>query len=281
MLDLQSKKADITYAQLFQVASGVQKEALKILCPERIIKSKFNEFCLGRNNEFYTTSMYCEANVNREPIILILDSGSSGCVVMIKKARAQLDWKTCELTIRDGNKKIKVPTEYCKPTNIADHVQKEAMIQSLKTSKNDRKSNKSNDNEYKSSKESGKSEADSDEYKNEEILENYQDLFAKELHELEKTTVVQHEIHTDEGLSKTKEFASTKEVFETCRVLPKEKEQERAFDELKVRLTTVLILVHSRDNREFLLNTNTSHVALGAILAQFDNKRREHVIEYA
>ncbi|CAG8801205.1 4391_t:CDS:2, partial [Gigaspora margarita] len=55
---------------------------------------KFAEFCLNRNDNQYTTSMYCKAQVNSELIILILDSGSSGCVVsagFLKKAGIQID----------------------------------------------------------------------------------------------------------------------------------------------------------------------------------------------
>ncbi|RIB29490.1 hypothetical protein C2G38_1116193 [Gigaspora rosea] len=50
--------------------------------------------CLNRNDDQYMTSMYCEAQVNGEPIILILDSGSSRCVVsagFLKKAGIQID----------------------------------------------------------------------------------------------------------------------------------------------------------------------------------------------
>ncbi|RIB11793.1 hypothetical protein C2G38_2202511 [Gigaspora rosea] len=91
---------------------------------------------LNRTDDQYTTSMYCESQFNGEPIILILDSGSSGCVVSarflkkagilidlpstvmmigvhvkqkrndwMKKARARLDWKAYKKT---GNKDMDV-----------------------------------------------------------------------------------------------------------------------------------------------------------------------------
>ncbi|CAG8630808.1 25675_t:CDS:2, partial [Gigaspora margarita] len=147
------------------------------------------DFHLKQEESLKTTSMYCEAQVKDHPILLILDSGSSGCVVSanflkevgvsidrpstvlmvgihgkqkrplgevdeflitvggktitskavvsevenyavivgndwMKKARARLDWKECELMIRDGHKKIRIPTEYCKPPNITERIQK-------------------------------------------------------------------------------------------------------------------------------------------------------------
>ncbi|CAG8761780.1 15899_t:CDS:1, partial [Cetraspora pellucida] len=94
MMDLQNKKVDITYAQLFQAAPNVRREVLKVLRPGRNVKAKFAEFCLNQNDELYTTSMYCEARVNSEPIVLVLDSGSSGCVVsarFLKKVRIRID----------------------------------------------------------------------------------------------------------------------------------------------------------------------------------------------
>lgn len=40
----------------------------------------------------------------------------------MRKARARLDWEVCELIIRDGNRKIKIPTEYYKLANIGDRI---------------------------------------------------------------------------------------------------------------------------------------------------------------
>lgn len=81
MTDLQNKKANITYAQLFQVAPNLRKEMNKITRAGRTTTTKVAEFCLKQNKEEKTTSMYCEAQVKGRPILLILDSGSSGCVV--------------------------------------------------------------------------------------------------------------------------------------------------------------------------------------------------------
>jgi len=72
----------------------MRREALKVLRPGRSVKAKFAKFCLNRNDDQYMTSMYCEAQVNSEPIILILDSGYSGCIVsagFLKKAGIQID----------------------------------------------------------------------------------------------------------------------------------------------------------------------------------------------
>ncbi|CAG8477626.1 30363_t:CDS:2 [Gigaspora margarita] len=40
----------------------------------------------------------------------------------MKKTRAQLDWESCELMIRNGDRKIRILTEYCKPANIGDRI---------------------------------------------------------------------------------------------------------------------------------------------------------------
>ncbi|CAG8837790.1 20121_t:CDS:2, partial [Gigaspora margarita] len=75
------------------------------------------------------------AQVNDEPIILILDSRSLGCVVsagFLKKAGIQIDQPSTIMMVgvheeqkrpiekidQEENKKIRVSTEYCKPANI-------------------------------------------------------------------------------------------------------------------------------------------------------------------
>ncbi|CAG8530301.1 3786_t:CDS:2 [Ambispora leptoticha] len=240
MADLQNKKADITYAQLFQAAPNVRKEALKILRPGRVTKGKLAEFCLNRSDEAYTTSMYCDARVNGRPIILILDSGSSGCVVSagflkdsgitidrpstvmmvgvhgeqkrplgeidefpvtvggktitsravvtdagnyavivgndwMKKARARLDWESCELMIRDGDKKIKVPTEYCKPANIGDRIPRKDGKGKAKADEED----ESTDDDDDSSDNDELTSSDEEEYEEEEGLISQTYLYFK------------------------------------------------------------------------------------------------------
>ncbi|CAG8615041.1 17897_t:CDS:2 [Gigaspora margarita] len=72
---------------------NMRRKALKVLQYGRSVKAKFAEFCLNRNDDQYTMSIYCKAQVNGELIILILNSGSSDCIVsagFLKKASIQI-----------------------------------------------------------------------------------------------------------------------------------------------------------------------------------------------
>ncbi|RIB12818.1 hypothetical protein C2G38_2199639 [Gigaspora rosea] len=46
--------------------------------------------------------------------------------------RARLDWEACKLMIRNGDKKIKILTEYCKPANIGDQILRKAKLKKEK-----------------------------------------------------------------------------------------------------------------------------------------------------
>ncbi|CAG8617495.1 17074_t:CDS:2 [Gigaspora margarita] len=66
---------------------------------------------------------------------MVTDARNYGVIMgnnWIKKARARLDWKECELIIRDRRKKIKIPTEYCKPTNINKRIEKKGKSTKVK-----------------------------------------------------------------------------------------------------------------------------------------------------
>jgi hypothetical protein len=56
---------------------------------------------------------------------------------------------------------------------------------------------------------------------------------------------------------------------------------EEAFQYLKTALTTAPILALPNFNREFILTTDASNIAIYFILSQKDNEGRERVIEYA
>ena len=57
--------------------------------------------------------------------------------------------------------------------------------------------------------------------------------------------------------------------------------QEQAFQTLKNALTSAPILVYPDFDRPFVLHTDASKVGLGAVLAQQDKEKREHVVSYA
>ena len=55
---------------------------------------------------------------------------------------------------------------------------------------------------------------------------------------------------------------------------------QKAFEELKRRLTTVPILRHPNFDKQFILMTDASQIGFGAILSQKDEQGREVVIRY-
>jgi len=57
--------------------------------------------------------------------------------------------------------------------------------------------------------------------------------------------------------------------------------QEQAFQTLKNALTSASILVYPDFDRLFVLHTDASKVGLGAVLAQQDKEKHEHVVSYA
>ena len=58
-------------------------------------------------------------------------------------------------------------------------------------------------------------------------------------------------------------------------------EQQNAFEKLKNYLITAPILAYPKFNESFILYTDASTYALGAILAQNDENNKEHIIAYA
>src|SRR5919206_993985 len=57
--------------------------------------------------------------------------------------------------------------------------------------------------------------------------------------------------------------------------------QEKSFNELKEKLTQAPILMYPKWDREFILQTDASNIALGAVLSQIGDDKKEHPIGYA
>ena len=57
--------------------------------------------------------------------------------------------------------------------------------------------------------------------------------------------------------------------------------QQKAFEHLKICLTTAPVLVYPDFKKKFLLFTDGSYIRLRAVLAQLDDNNKEHVIAYA
>lgn len=58
-------------------------------------------------------------------------------------------------------------------------------------------------------------------------------------------------------------------------------EQQEAFDTLKSQPTTYPVLVHPNWENKFILQTDASNMAIGAVLAQEDEHGDERVVQYA
>src|SRR5260364_178357 len=55
---------------------------------------------------------------------------------------------------------------------------------------------------------------------------------------------------------------------------------QKAFDELKYRLTTAPILIYPDCRKEFILTTDASYEGFGATLSQLSGNKKEHPIAY-
>ena len=55
---------------------------------------------------------------------------------------------------------------------------------------------------------------------------------------------------------------------------------EKAFNELKTRLTSSPILLHPNQQKQYILECDASNVAIGSILLQYDDDNKLHPIAY-
>ena len=70
------------------------------------------------------------------------------------------------------------------------------------------------------------------------------------------------------------------DLFQKEREYKWEKRQKESFEKLKEKLTTALILIYLNFEKEFILYTDASEYAMGAVLMQKGEDEKEHVIAY-
>ncbi|CAG8787818.1 13134_t:CDS:10, partial [Gigaspora margarita] len=241
MTDLQNKKADITYAQLFQVAPNIRKEMNKITSIGRITTMKVVEFCLKQDKEEKTTSMYCEAQVKGCPILLILDSGSSGCVVaanFLKELDIPINHSLIVVMVRVYRKQKrplekeesegeldmleeKTVTEINESDSSKEYKDKNLVDQLYlywEFQKNEGKSvwcgkclkEEKKEEGFKLGRMTGKQET-----RLRAILTKYKSTFKEESEQLERTSITQYEIYAEDGpLIKQKFYPTSKPEHE-------------------------------------------------------------------
>ncbi|CAG8646338.1 43660_t:CDS:2 [Gigaspora margarita] len=197
---------DITYAQLFQVAPNIRKKIARITRAGRIVTTKMVKYCLKADKEEKTISMYCKAQVRGYPILLVLDSGSSKCIVLenfLKEVSISIDCSSTVVMI-GVHEKQKWPLGEVDEFSVtvgAKTILSRAVI-------TDAGNYTIIDSEYKTIYLNEEKEKEDfklgllmsmQEIQLRDLLATYKNIFQEESGQLGKTSIAQHEIYIEEG----------------------------------------------------------------------------------
>ncbi|CAG8647813.1 9973_t:CDS:10, partial [Cetraspora pellucida] len=155
---------------------------------------------------------------------VVTDAGNYAVIVgndWMKKARACLDWESCELMIQDGDKKIKDDVSSSSNDDSVkselddedEYDEEEGLCMWNKVV--DRKARPHTEERRTDDFNLGNMTADQ-QHQVKEVLRRYEDIFACEPDQLGRMSIVQHKIHTEEGLPVKQRFypTSKKEMWD-------------------------------------------------------------------
>ncbi|CAG8746747.1 2097_t:CDS:2, partial [Gigaspora margarita] len=186
-----NKKANITYAQLFQVASNIRKEMNKITRIGRIAMTKVAKFCLKQDKEEKTISIYCEA----QELDILIDRPS---IVVIVRVHGEQKRPLGEVPITEPEGELDMSEEETATETDESDSNEEYKDENLK------------EDDFKLECIISKQET-----RLRAILTKYKSAFKEKSEQFGRTSITQHEIYIEDGPPiKQKFYLTSKPEYE-------------------------------------------------------------------